>query len=319
MKIIELQTRYFKGAPNGSYLFDPRINIITGPKGSGKTSLLLSLVYLLTWWNNCHSRRSAPGQKMLQKEVTSGHYVSKIEVLARLKDRYISWSQGVKPNANDHYVRKTDLIKLAYEGYCNLNEKDSQCVVGYLPQDRTPPARMLLTEVKGANYQEQSLSKLVGGLRLNQATPWLKREWLTSGGDPNYPTIKSFNYLMSELMPGYTDLTYMRDPTRMEMLRYGDVLVDSSFTSYEKMAFLQIVSWLRYLVLSQPTNAEPHKGYGILIVDLLEWGLDKATKDLWAEKLPLAFPNCQFFLTTEDASVLDIVARVWGTKGVISI
>ena len=142
------------------------------------------------------------------------------------------------------------------------------------------------------------------------------------GGDYRDSQLQAVRTAIESMLPGFSDLKVKRGkPARMLVSKKimwdkswdGDKTMDGNKTielditqlsDGEKCLLAMVGDIARRLAIANPSNSEPLKGEGIILIDEIDLHLHPQWEAVIMERLHHIFPNCQFIVTTHSPLVV---------------
>jgi len=112
---------------------------------------------------------------------------------------------------------------------------------------------------------------------------------------------------VAELLPGFNDLRIRRQPMRMVIRKGNNELQLWHLSDGERYLLTLGADIARRLALANPMAKEPHLCSAIILIDEIETHLHPLWQRRVIPALALAFPNCQFIISTHSPQVLSNV------------
>jgi predicted ATP-binding protein involved in virulence len=138
MKIKRLNIRNYRGIDEATFDLSDRLNVFVGTNGSGKTSVLDSIVISLTWLINRIQRENTNGRPITDHNIKYDTPFSSIEIEVLEGKKVYTWKIA-KTKRGYKNTEKSELhgVSALAENYQNLlHEKSTLPVIAYYPINR---------------------------------------------------------------------------------------------------------------------------------------------------------------------------------------
>ncbi|MGL4992995.1 MAG: AAA family ATPase [Bacteroidales bacterium] len=304
LKITDITVENFRGIERIECSLDPNINVIIGENGTGKSSLLDSVAIVMSWFTaRAKSTRNA-GLLIQPEEITNGRGGSTIEANfskgAGVKSRFAISRKRPGVNLKENIFFE-DVTRLGLELSSNFAMKDPGVS---LPLFAYYPVNRMLEEVPirvkpNLSFPQMELYadlNLTASVSLKRFFEWLR--WRTDQGVKGDTHIAALQRAIESFMPGYSNLTYQRNPLRLTIDKQGNTLRVDQLSHGEKIFLSLIGDIVRRLSILNPSHPNPLNCSGIILIDEVDMHLHPNWQALIAKKMIEVFPNCQFFMTT---------------------
>ena len=322
MKIKEIHIENFRCIENLEIAnADPKMNLIVGVNGSGKTSVLDSLAIALSWMIARMKSTSARGSVPTDKDVRLG---SKPPCsITVTTDNGVSWSvrKSKAFSARKKLAAcKTDLGEvsvLADQIVAGAENGGSVPVLMYYPVERAiamVPVNLHKSEPVIWDVYKDALS---GNSNFRSFFEWYRRqedienEMIRDEASYRDPSLSAVRKAVSLFFPDFSELRVRRRPKQAMVLKKGNETIEFTQLSQGEKCYLSLVCDIaRRLSIANPGLENPLEGDGIILIDEVDLHLHPKWQSEVASRLMQVFPNCQFFLSTHSAIVLsDILKR----------
>ena len=331
MRLERLSLQDFRGFSALELELDPRLTVLVGVNGSGKTSLLRAAAALLS--QVLTGIRTSPGRgpRFADADVTAGHSSTRVTATAQLLGHRVTWSLAhVRPG----YPREvtSDLVPLretVERVQASIrDDKQMSLPLGiYYPVDR---AVLDIPQRIRRRHQFEPVSAYDGALSGSSANFRLFFEWFREREDlenekrardpykglfealrdgPPFvdPQLSAVRTAVERLMPGFHDLHIERSPYRMVVSKGDRALSMEQLSDGEKCSLALAGDLARRLVLANPSSAAPLDEEAVVLIDEVDLHLHPGWQREVVPRLLAAFPGCQFILTTHSPQVLSTV------------
>lgn len=320
MIIKNLEYVNYRGLKTGTIDFDPRLTVVVGKNGSGKSSVLQAVATAVSWIVARIKSEKGIGQYIDDLSVTNGHQNAMIVA------RFEEFGNISIPNRTKAGLPKRYSIDLnGLRDYANgiresLEATDFKCsvpVFAFYGVKRAVidiPLRIRNTEEHMLETYKDCLN---GSAKFRDFFMWfrnqedLENEYrLDQDSGANYSSreLGAFRRAMQIFLPEYTNVRVRRKPLRMTVRKGGEELNVAQLSDGEKIYLALIGDLCRRLVLANPTLEDPLNGKGIVLIDEVDLHLHPKWQAEVAERLTRVFPNLQFIITTHSSQVVNRVA-----------
>ena len=308
----------YRGLKTGSIEFDPRLTVVVGKNGSGKSSVLQAVTVAVSWIIARIKSEKGIGQYIDDLSVTNGHQDSQIVA------DFDEFGKVTIPNKAKNGLTKRFSIELnGLRSYSNtireqLSSTGMKCsvpVFAYYGVKRAVidiPLRIRNTEEHMLETYKDCLN---GAAKFRDFFMWFRNQEdlenevrLDHGGDYSSRELGAFRRAMQSFMPEYTNVRVRRKPLRMTVKKGEEELNVAQLSDGEKIYLALIGDLCRRLVLANPTLEDPLKGKGIVLIDEVDLHLHPKWQGEIADRLAKVFENLQFIITTHSSQVINRVA-----------
>lgn len=320
MIIKSLEYINYRGLRNGSIDFDPRLTVVVGKNGSGKSSVLQAVAIAVSWIVARIKSEKGVGQYIDDLSVTNGHQN------AQIMAEFDEFGTMAIPNKTKTGLPKRYSIDLnGLRRYSNeirqqlevTHFKNSVPVFALYGVKRAVidiPLRIRNTE---EHMLETYSDCLHGAAKFREFFMWFRNQEdlenelrLDQGRGEDYSSreLGAFRRAMQRFMPEYTHVRVRRKPLRMTVCKNGEELNVAQLSDGEKIYLALIGDLCRRLALANPTFEDPLEGRGIVLIDEVDLHLHPEWQGEVAERLTRVFPNLQFIISTHSSQVINRVA-----------
>ncbi len=324
MRIERLQLEAFRGFSTLDLALDPRLTVLVGVNGSGKTSLLRAIAVLLS--QILTGIRTSPGRgpRFADTDVLEGSSSTRVTATAMLLDRRVTWSLVHVRRGHPREVA-SDLAPLresVERVQLSIREgKQIQLPLAvYYPVDR---AVLDIPQRIRQRHEFDAVSAYDGALSGSGASFRLFFEWFREREDVEnqhrarsqssqrplltYPQLAAVRVAVERLMPDFHDVRIERPPSRMVVSKGGLALSMEQLSDGEKCTLALAGDLARRLVLANPSSAAPLDEEAVVLIDEVDLHLHPGWQREIVPRLLATFPGCQFILTTHSPQVLSAV------------
>lgn len=308
----------YRGLKTGSIEFDPRLTVVVGKNGSGKSSVLQAVTTAVSWIIARIKSEKGIGQYIDELSVTNGY--QNAQIIAGFDE----FGDVTIPNKAKNGVPKRFSIDLnGLRSYSNtireqLGATGMKCSVPVFAYYGVKRA-VIDIPLRIRNSEEHMLETykdcLNGAAKFRDFFMWFRNQEdleneirLDRGGDYSSRELGAFRRAMQSFMPEYTNVRVRRKPLRMTVRKDENELNVAQLSDGEKIYLALIGDLCRRLVLANPTLEDPLKGRGIVLIDEIDLHLHPKWQGEIAPRLTKVFENLQFIITTHSSQVINRVA-----------
>ncbi len=322
MKIKNLKLQNFRGIRELELELSPRLNVISGANGSGKSSILQALSLLLTQFT---SRLAETKNAQLTDEIIYNQAnFAMLSITCDEEDAQWSIVRHRTGKLSPHKSSLDGLNRLTRRWktrYTESPETTAFPLIAYYPTSRTGldiPRRIRKQHAFTPLHAYDGHASFGVDFRLffewfrqRQEIEMQRQVQLYKQGHPAEaaaaldPQLQAVRTAMVSFFPGFSDFCVGYNPLRMELTKEGETLSFGQLSDGEK-AFLSLVADIAFrLCLANPHLDHPLQGEGIILIDEIELHLHPEWQKDAIPNLLRTFPNCQFVLTTHSPMVLN--------------
>jgi predicted ATP-binding protein involved in virulence len=337
MRINTIKLQNYRGIRELSLDLDKNLTVFFGENGSGKSTVIDSIVIMLSWLvNRLRYSSGTSGYPILEKNITNGNAFALIALSCSNDEKNIEW-QLVKTRKESssgglffykrlRALRSTtnldnlsEFTKSLQAKIFEVEERLNLPIFVYYPVGRAVLDIPLRIREKNsfklfAAY-DQSLES---GANFRAFFTWFRdREDLENENRkyvdlPDKP--EDFCFPDSQLgavrnalkvfLPEFTDLTVRRSPLRMEIKKNGKRLTIDQLSDGEKCLIAMIGDLARRMAIANPVRENPLYGDGVVLIDEIDLHLHPKWQRMVVSRLVEVFPNCQFIISTHSPHVI---------------
>ena len=322
---------------------DSNVIVFIGNNGSGKTTILESLSLSLSWLVARIKRERASGTQIKDLAITNGETHSTITPRALYNDNLYEWTlaktlKGRKKVVESRLANVSTLAEIFREDL-TTNIDASLPLLAYYPVERTILDIPLKIRTRHSFGQLDGLDgSLQQGVDFRRFFEWFReREDSESEirsrkiADTLHARFEEFlaknvtkqdiiDFLATSMrdvqlnavrdairifMPGFENLRVERRPRlRMMVDKEGVPLNVEQLSQGEKSLMALVGGIASRLAMLNPVHLNPLTGRGIVMIDEVDLHLHPKWQRGIIDRLRMAFPNCQFILTTHSPLVI---------------
>lgn len=317
MKIEKIKIENFRGIRQLEISeMHPNMNVLLGVNGAGKTTILDTLSILFSWLLARMKSSNAKGLLPQDTDITVGQKNCMLSV--ELNDG-TKWSISKTRSysvRNKKSLYQSDLsqMSLLTADILTAGERNSTVpVVLYYPVERAI-ASVPVNLHRGAEESriwDVYTNALSGNANFRSLFEWYRRQEDIENElireNPLYRdrSLETIRKAISIFFPDFNEMRVRRRPYQSMVIRKGNTVVEFAQLSQGEKCYLSLVCDIaRRLAMANPTSNEPLKGEGIVLIDEVDLHLHPQWQAEVVSKLTLAFPNCQFIISTHSEQVL---------------
>ena len=309
----------FRGIRHLDVHFGGRMNLFAGENGAGKSTVLLALRYLLSWYVARVLNRDGRGLMLSQGDITQGQ--SFCRLMIRLGDG-TSWKLYKKSNKNRAKpTDKTDLSDLTILTDALVNDYEHSGghvrfpVIGCYGVDRA------VAEVKPKLSKKSKMEpldsyevRLNNGHNFSKFFTWfreaedLENEELREKGSfvPD-GQLKAVRDALGRVSTDYSEFRISRNPRDFLMKKDGQLFSINQLSDGEKCYLTLVGDIARMLAMTNRGETDPLAGKGCILIDEVDLHLHPVWQSEILGRLAQIFPGCQFVITTHSPFVVSNV------------
>jgi len=317
MKIEKIKIENFRGIRQLEISeMHPNMNVLIGVNGAGKTTILDALSILFSW---LLARMKSPNSKGSLPQDTDISVGQKNCILSiELKDG-TQWSLSRTRNysvRNKKTLYQSNLSQMSLLTDDILtagNQKSTIPLVLYYPVERaiaSVPVNLHrgMAEPRIWDVYTNALS---GNANFRSLFEWYRRQEDVENelirDNPSYRdrSLETIRKAISIFFPDFNEMKVRRRPYQSMVISKGNTVIEFSQLSQGEKCYLALICDIaRRLAMANPTSNDPLKGEGIVLIDEIDLHLHPQWQAEVVSKLTLAFPNCQFIISTHSEQVL---------------
>ncbi len=326
MNIKRLRLSHFRGSGDLSLYLHDKLNVFVGVNGSGKSTILDAVSILLSWLLENISNEIGPGASIQDDDISNDQGSVTLEIFLAYNGIEYAWGIHSNRDTVDNKQDLTDLQNLeslAYSLQKLIQTPDKQVNVPllvYYPVNRS----VVEVPLKPYKPKQQQLldayaDSLSSGANFQSFFAWYQQreeqEWTklnstdteNSGERPDTaldPQLAAVRSALSQLLPGFGNLTMYQNPVRLEVMKYGRPIKVSQLSDGEQCLMALAGDLARRLSIANPARKNPLQGEGIVLIDEIDLHLHPKWQHMVVPGLREVFPNCQFLITTHSPHVI---------------
>ena len=330
MQIEEVVFHNYRGINELKLQFDPRLTVLAGSNGGGKSTVLQGITLLLSWVVGRLRSSSGAGRQISEQEIANQESFAQLKILtsnAQVAERTMSVAWSIT-KARTGYPRPlegsfyTDLNRYIH---ALQNEIATQHEQVNLPIFVHYPVHRAVLDIPLRIRERHSFSllsayddALTSGANFRTFFEWFReREDLENenlrttntffadqAGPYPDPQLEAVRWAIRSFLPEFDNLTVRRSPLRMEITKHNQRLIVNQLSDGEKCLIALIGDLARRLAIANPLRSNPLEGQGIVLIDEIDLHLHPSWQRLVISRLNEVFTGCQFIITTHSPHVL---------------
>ena len=309
----------FRGIRHMDVKFGRRMNLFAGENGTGKSTVLQALRYLMSWYVARVMNREGRGMVLTQNDITQGQPFCRL--IIKLEDG-TSWKLFKKSNKfRGKPVDKTNLSDLTvltdamvsdherFGGYVRFP------VVGFYGVDRAVvKVKPKLTKKSKMEPLDSYEVRLNNGHNFSKFFTWfreaedLENEEFRDKGElaPN-GQLNAVRGALEQVSPDYSHFRVSRNPRDFLMDKDGQQFSINQLSDGEKCYLTLVGDIARMLAMTNSGEDNPLMGKGCILIDEVDLHLHPVWQSEILGRLTQIFPGCQFVITTHSPFVVSNV------------
>jgi len=317
MIVEKLKLTNFRGIDKMELDFDPKVNVIFGANGAGKSTILDALAISLSWAANRIKHSTSSGKPIIERDIKNGTSFSSLEI----KTDFASWKivknkkgRG-SPGGKSNFSELKEFVE-SIQNRLEYNDNNMGLpLFVYYPVNRAVvdiPLRIR----KKHNFDVFSAydEALDGGASFRAFFEWYReKEDLENEMRLNSPDniaimmdyhLQTVRSAWEAFLPEFKNFRVRRNPLRLEVEKNGEKVSVDQLSDGEKILITVVGDLARRLAIANPGLNNPLECKAIVLIDEIDLHLHPAWQRMVIEKFPTVFPNCQFIVTTHSPHVL---------------
>ncbi|KAM3091523.1 AAA family ATPase [Phormidesmis sp. 146-12] len=343
MKVKSLTLRSFRGIDNLTLDFDPKVTVLIGNNGVGKSSILDGLSNMfspfLLFLRKGYTEQDIDWTKTLflskrnkepimrsfcDQDIANRDKELSTKIVLALREKEISWSitKARGNSTQDDSINELGKnINSTLREWVN-NPELNLPLITYYPITRA----VLSVSLEIANSQFRQIDAYdrfleESGSGFEQFFIWfrtledLENEERRDTLEYRDRQLEAVRKAIPEFLPGFSNLRVRRSPLRMTVQKQGQELIINQLSDGEKCLLAMVGDLARRLAIANPGLLDPLQGEGVVLIDEIELHLHPKWQREIIPALTRTFPNCQFIVTTHSPQVLgEVKGKVYQLK-----
>lgn len=312
MRIARIFLENFRGFQRLDLQLHPRLTVLVGVNGAGKSSILEAIALLSSCFLVKNRRSNDPPfedalhfqENQLREGVSEGQGRLEMEAPEGPVTSWIRWYEGVKSETYEgdfsvgYSLRQWLFFALRYGV--------SRAVLDTRPV--VPLSDELLAPHQAYRGALQATSVFREFFDWFRAREDLENE-VRLRDDPAYrdPQMEAVRRAVAGLLPGFDSLRVRRRPQQLVVSKGGQELSLDQLSDGEKCLLAMVGDIARRLAMLGSEHQEPLQREAVVMIDEIELHLHPRWQREVVPALLRTFPGCQFILTTHSPQVLGSV------------
>lgn len=296
-----------------------RSTVFVGRNGSGKSSILLAIAHLLSWWVARVRSEDGKGLQIAESHIHRSSAETALSLRASLEGRATTWTLAGH-RAGHRKIMSSNLAELSERTRAAQLRREVDADSPLPAIVYYPVTRAVLDVPKRIRSRHSfgPLETYEGALWSSGWTFRLFFEWFRAQEDKENElrladsghrdrALQAVRGAIERLMPGFARLRVSRAPQRMLLDKDGTTFEVDQLSDGEKCLLALVGDLARRLALANPKLDDPLQGSGVVLIDEIELHLHPAWQRDAIPGLERTFPGCQFIVTTHSPQVLSHV------------
>ncbi len=343
MKLNSLQIVNFRGIHSINIEFHPRMNVLVGVNGAGKSTILDALSVPLSRFVSLLRSGKNSGKDIASYDISAGREDASLHIELEHENHSYSWSveksltkksKNAKKNAQctQNAVRK-DIRNLTETFRAIVEESQENCSVPVIIYYQTN--RIALNFPRFVHTDRDfSLMSVYRDALSCKADYRVLLEWFrerenledrefrrlileaqSTRADGEIETqkivteyrdraLQTLRNAWHAFMPELSQFTIQPNPLRLEAKKNGFPFRIDQLSDGEKSLLALVGDIARRLAIANPTMENPLEGNGIILIDEIDLHFHPKRQRMLVPKLLEVFPNCQFIVATHSPQIL---------------
>ncbi len=318
MIVEKLKLTNFRGIDKMELDFDPKVNVIFGANGAGKSTILDALAISLSWAANRIKHSSSSGKPIVERDIKNDTSFSSLEI----ETDFAGWKIVKNRKGRGSPGGKSDFSQLkefVSSVQNTLEQNDNN--IG-LPLFVYYPVNRAVVDIPLRIRKRHSFDDIFsaydealdGGASFRAFFEWyrekedLENEMRLSDNDNIAPMmdyhLQTVRRAWEAFLPEFKNFRVGRSPLRLEVEKNGEKVSVNQLSDGEKILITVVGDLARRLAIANPGLNNPLECKAIVLIDEIDLHLHPAWQRMVIEKFPKVFPNCQFIVTTHSPHVL---------------
>ncbi len=307
--------------------FATHLNVIVGVNGAGKSTILVAVAKMLSWYVRRLVSPNGTGAALpiLESEIKKGAAAASIEVSVSDGVKDVAWALHKNVKGAPVLSAKSDLRAL--NDYVKEVREHCQGDIRSVPMIVSYGVNRSVVDIPLRIKHKHRFSALDAYDDAFERSADFRRffEWFRANEDIENERIadrveqqgdgrgkrmgqnrelSAVRRSLALFLPEFSRWKIRRTPLRMEVLKDGQSLNVEQLSDGEKCVVALVGDLTRRLVMANPGLADPLAGYGIALIDEVELHLHPAWQKTILPRLLKTFPNVQFIVTTHSPIVM---------------
>ena len=304
------------------------LNVIAGINGSGKSSILLAIKILLSWFVSRLKNPKGNGLPIQENDIMNGKNFALLKI--RLTDGtswqiYTAKRTYREPNQEKSDYSQMNVLCNKIAGSLDSGDFDIMLIAPYDVNrivGETPQRVRKTNKDTQLDMMEVSMTNSVNFhdffIQFRELEDLENEKMRDNGFLQEDIRLKSIRRAIQSVFPDYGDLKCRRSKPRGFVIeKNGEKFDFKQLSDGEKSYICLIGDIARKLAVTHPSLENPLDGDGIVLIDEAELHLQPSWQRKLIDNLRRTFKNCQFLITTHSALVVSSINRNKGDKLVL--
>lgn len=321
MQVEQLELKNFRGIKAMTLDFSPKVNVLVGVNGAGKSSILEALAIMLSRLIGRLRSTSGTGRFFGEKDIRDGssETVNTLQIL--LLGTSVEWTVAkARKGRRGQTITNQSQLKEIISRFYDLLEQDATANIPlavFYGVNRAVVDVPLRIRTRHEFDQLTAFDQALTGERNDFR---LFFEWFREREDYENETLRTSAVTgrvknigdkplsaarnAIQTFTGFTDLRVRRQPLRMEARKGEQYFTIQQLSDGEKCLLALVGDLARRLAIANPGLPEPLTGSGVVLIDEIDLHLHPSWQRLIIPELTKTFPNCQFIISTHSPQIL---------------
>ncbi len=320
LKSIDIEN--FRGIESLSFSPQKGVTVLCGVNGSGKSTILDSISYQLSWFISRLRSNRGSGKPIKKLDIKKNKNFSRLKGFYEANNRQYSVTlvkvkPGHKSDAKSDMADFSDLAKFYKQSITQHNES---CLlplfIHYNVERAVRDIPLKIRTRHDFNLLSTYDASLDSKIAFRNFFEWFRdredyenekvKEMLANGEDIRIERDRELAAVRKaiENITGFKSVSIKRNPLHMQVEKEGQILWVDQLSEGEKSLFSLVGDLARRITIANPVLSNPLQGEGIVMIDEIELHLHPKWQKEIILKLSETFPNIQFILTTHSPLVL---------------
>lgn len=340
MKLNSLQIVNFRGIHSMNLEFHPRMNVLVGVNGAGKSTVLDALSVPLSRFVSLLRSGKNSGKDIAPYDISAGFKDSCLQIELEHENQLYSWyvekSLTKKPKSMKKIIPDTiqkNIRDLTETFRATVEETQENCsvpVIIYYQTNRialnfprfvhTDRDFSLMSVYRDAlsckadyrvllewfrereNLEDREFRRLILEAQNTQVDGEIETQKIVA--EYRDRALQTLRNAWHAFMPELSQFTIQPNPLRLEAKKNGFPFRIDQLSDGEKSLLALVGDIARRLAIANPTMENPLEGNGIILIDEIDLHFHPKRQRMLVPKLLEVFPNCQFIVATHSPQIL---------------
>ncbi|HBF33118.1 TPA: ATPase [Candidatus Sumerlaeota bacterium] len=322
MKASKLTLENFRSAKNLSIDLNPKITLLVGVNGAGKTTIIDAMAILLSRAIVRLQGSNAGIRKIQETDICNRESSATLELTCQGNStQEITWRlrQARKGRTVSLFSKMKaaalkELIGWASEIQSQIEQNDARINVPLFVYYSTGRSVLDIPLKIRTRHNFDLLAayngSLSSGTKFREFFEWYRNRedienehFRESKKTIEDPQLKAVRKAIEAFVPEFSNISVKRNPLRMEVTKDGKKLRVDQMSDGEKCLFAMVGDLARRLAIANPNRKDVLQGEGIVLIDEIDLHLHPAWQRRVITALTDTFPNCQFIVSTHSPQV----------------